>query len=75
MNNLGIFLQARTGSARMSRKLISLFFQEQSILDLLIEKVEGLASEKLYYEQVTNFVCGNPKVSDVQPIPADLLVF
>lgn len=75
MNNLGIFLQAYTGSARMSRKLISLFFQEQSILDLLIEKAQGLASEKLYYEQVTNFVYGNPKVSDVQPIPADLLVF
>jgi len=42
MNNLGIILQARTGSTRMPEKVILPFYQEQSILDLLFEKVKKL---------------------------------
>ena len=38
MSNLGIILQARTGSTRMPEKVILPFFQENSILDLLLEK-------------------------------------
>ncbi len=42
MSQLGIILQARTGSTRMPEKVILPFFQEQSILDLLLEKVKKL---------------------------------
>jgi len=42
MPQLGIILQARTGSTRMPEKVIRPFFQEQSILDLLLEKVKKL---------------------------------
>ena len=38
MSNLGIIIQARTGSTRMPEKVIQPFFQEQTILDLLLEK-------------------------------------
>jgi len=44
MLQLGIILQARTGSTRMPEKVIHPFFQEQSILDLLLEKVKKLGS-------------------------------
>lgn len=40
MSQTGIILQARTGSTRMPEKVILPFFQEQSILDLLLEKVK-----------------------------------
>jgi len=42
MSQLGIILQARTGSTRMPEKVILPFYQEQSILDLLLEKVKEL---------------------------------
>lgn len=42
MTNIGIILQARTGSTRMPEKVILPFFQQQSILDLLLEKVKKL---------------------------------
>ena len=42
MPKLGIILQARTGSTRMPEKVIRPFYQEQSILDLLLEKVKKL---------------------------------
>ena len=42
MPQLGIILQARTGSTRMPEKVIRPFYQEQSILDLLLEKVKKL---------------------------------
>jgi len=42
MAQLGIILQARTGSTRMPEKVILPFFNEKSILDLLIEKVQKL---------------------------------
>jgi len=42
MSRLGIILQARTGSTRMPEKVILPFYQEQSILDLLLEKVKKL---------------------------------
>ncbi len=42
MEQLGIILQARTGSTRMPEKVIKPFFNEKSILDLLIEKVQKL---------------------------------
>lgn len=42
MSQLGIILQARTGSTRMPEKVILPFFNEQSILDLLLEKVKKL---------------------------------
>ena len=42
MNQLGIVLQARTGSTRMPEKVIQPFFGDQSILDILIEKVKTL---------------------------------
>ncbi len=42
MSDLGIILQARTGSTRMPEKVILPFYQEQSILDLLLEKVKKL---------------------------------
>lgn len=42
MYQLGIILQARTGSTRMPEKVILPFYQEQSILDLLLEKVKKL---------------------------------
>ncbi len=41
MPELGIILQARTGSTRMPEKVILPFYQDQSILDLLLEKVKG----------------------------------
>jgi len=40
MSQLGIILQARTGSTRMPEKVILPFYQGQSILDLLLEKVK-----------------------------------
>lgn len=40
MSKLGIILQARTGSTRMPEKVIRPFSQENSILDLLLEKVK-----------------------------------
>lgn len=39
---LGIILQARTGSTRMPEKVIKPFFGDQSILDILIGKVKKL---------------------------------
>ena len=42
MSQLGIILQARTGSTRMPEKVILPFYQEQSILDLLLDKVKKL---------------------------------
>jgi len=42
MSQLGIILQARTGSTRMPEKVILPFYQQQSILDLLLEKVKKL---------------------------------
>ena len=38
--SLGILIQARTGSTRMPEKVILPFYEEQSILDLLLEKVK-----------------------------------
>jgi len=43
MSQLGIILQARTGSTRMPEKVILPFYQEESILDLLLEKVKKLS--------------------------------
>lgn len=40
MASIGIILQARTGSTRMPEKVILPFFQDKSILDLLLEKVK-----------------------------------
>jgi len=42
MTNIGIILQARTGSTRMPEKVILPFYQEQSILDLLLKKVKKI---------------------------------
>ncbi|HZL11225.1 MAG TPA: glycosyltransferase family protein [Prolixibacteraceae bacterium] len=42
MSELGIILQARTGSTRMPEKVILPFYQEKSILDLLLEKAKKL---------------------------------
>ncbi len=42
MSQLGIILQARPGSTRMPEKVILPFYQGQSILDLLLEKVKKL---------------------------------
>ena len=42
MSKIGIILQARTGSTRMPEKVILPFFQDQSILDLLLEKTKKL---------------------------------
>jgi len=42
MPQLGIIIQARTGSIRMPEKVILPFYQEKSILDLLLEKTEKL---------------------------------
>ena len=42
MTQTGIILQARTGSTRMPQKVILPFYQEKSILDLLLEKVKKL---------------------------------
>jgi spore coat polysaccharide biosynthesis protein SpsF (cytidylyltransferase family) len=42
MSQLGIILQARTGSTRMPQKVILPFFDGKSILDLLLEKVKKL---------------------------------
>ena len=39
---LGIIIQARTGSTRMPEKVIQPFYQEQTILDLLLEKAKKL---------------------------------
>ena len=42
MSQLGIILQARTGSTRMPEKVILPFHEGKSILDLLLEKVKRL---------------------------------
>lgn len=42
MMPLGIIVQARTGSTRMPEKVIQPFYQQQTILDLLLEKVKKL---------------------------------
>ncbi|HEX7583815.1 MAG TPA: glycosyltransferase family protein [Prolixibacteraceae bacterium] len=42
MSDLGIIIQARTGSTRMPEKVILPFDQDQSILDLLLEKTKKL---------------------------------
>jgi spore coat polysaccharide biosynthesis protein SpsF (cytidylyltransferase family) len=42
MSDLGIILQARTGSTRMPEKVILPFYRDQSILDLLLEKLKKL---------------------------------
>ncbi len=43
MPKTGIIIQARTGSTRMPEKVILPFYEEQSILDLLLEKVKKAA--------------------------------
>jgi spore coat polysaccharide biosynthesis protein SpsF len=42
MSQLGLILQARTGSTRLPEKVIRPFFSGKSILDLLVEKVRKL---------------------------------
>jgi spore coat polysaccharide biosynthesis protein SpsF len=42
MSQLGIIIQARTGSTRMPEKVIQPFYQEQTILDLLLERAKKL---------------------------------
>jgi len=42
MSQLGIIIQARTGSTRMPEKVILPFYQQQTILDLLLEKAKKL---------------------------------
>ena len=42
MSQLGIIIQARTGSTRLPEKVIQPFYHEQTILDLLLEKVKKL---------------------------------
>ena len=42
MSQLGIIIQARTGSTRMPEKVIQPFYQEQTILDLLLIKAKKL---------------------------------
>jgi len=42
MSQLGIIIQARTGSTRMPEKVIHPFYRGQTILDLLLEKVKKL---------------------------------
>lgn len=42
MSLTGIIIQARTGSTRMPEKVIHPFYREQTILDLLLEKVKKL---------------------------------
>ena len=44
MSETGIILQARTDSTRMPEKVILPFFQEKSILDLLLEKTKKLVA-------------------------------
>jgi spore coat polysaccharide biosynthesis protein SpsF len=40
MSQIGIIVQARTGSTRLPEKVIRPFFQGKSILDLLLEKIK-----------------------------------
>lgn len=40
MSTLGIIIQARTGSTRMPEKVIQPFYEQQTILDLLLEKAK-----------------------------------
>lgn len=42
MSTQGIILQARTGSTRMPEKVIKPFWKDQSILDILIERIKRL---------------------------------
>lgn len=42
MSQLGIILQARTGSTRMPEKVIQPFYKNDTILDLLLEKTKKL---------------------------------
>lgn len=42
MSQTGVIIQARTGSTRMPEKVIQPFYQEQTILDLLLEKAKKL---------------------------------
>ena len=42
MSQLGIIIQARTGSTRMPEKVIQPFYQKHTILDLLLEKAKKL---------------------------------
>lgn len=42
MTNFGIIIQARTGSTRMPEKVIQPFYEQQTILDLLLEKAKGI---------------------------------
>lgn len=42
MPQLGIIIQARTGSTRMPEKVIQPFYHEQTILDLLLERAKKL---------------------------------
>jgi len=42
MSQLGIIIQARTGSTRLPEKVIRPFYHKQTILDLLFEKVKKL---------------------------------
>ena len=42
MSQLGIIIQARTGSTRLPEKVIQPFYQQQTILDLLLKKAKKL---------------------------------
>ena len=55
MSQLGIILQARTGSTRMPEKVILPFYQEQSILDLLLEKVKKLGVQVVLATTINPF--------------------
>jgi len=40
-NNIGIILQARTGSSRMPSKVVLSFYKNKTILDIIIEKIKS----------------------------------
>lgn len=41
MNNLGIIIQARTGSTRLPQKMVLPFYNKQGILDVLISRLQA----------------------------------
>jgi spore coat polysaccharide biosynthesis protein SpsF (cytidylyltransferase family) len=54
MNDIGIIIQARTGSARLPGKTLLPFFEDKSILDIIIENIQNHFQEKIIIATTQN---------------------
>jgi spore coat polysaccharide biosynthesis protein SpsF (cytidylyltransferase family) len=54
MKDIGIFIQARTGSTRLPNKIIMPFFQDYNCLELIIDRIKNKINIPIYVVTSTN---------------------